>query len=496
MQINLNISAIKAGIHLNRTESRLSKSTEKLSSGYKINHAADDAAGFSISRKMRTQIRALERSSQNSSDGISLLQTAEGSLNEVSAMLIRMKELSVQSANDTNSSDERMAIQKEMDQLLAEIDRISSDNDFNTKTMLNGDMGRKTITDTPDVSVISTSREVSNGSYKITVNKDPKQAVYEGGAISGFPSEDLEGSVIINGVVIDINKNEDTKTVINKLREGAALSGVELIGNGGGPDADGDPKLAGYTKASAEDNPLVFISREYGKDAKVEISVKAKTEEKQSDLAAALGLPEKMEEDDIPRGEDAEITLDEDEDSKTKFEKTATVKVSGDKALIRDNGGFEMEVKISPFATEKGVSDVAISVLDAGYITLQVGANTGNSFDISIDRIDTETLGIRGLSVGSHEEAEKSIERVDIAISRVSAERSKLGAFQNRLEYTILSTDETTENMTTALSRILDMDLADEMTEYSQQQLLSQAGTSVLARANERPQTIISLLQG
>lgn len=496
MQINQNISAIKAGINLGKAEDRLSKSTERLSSGFKINHAADDAAGFSISRKMRTQIRALERASQNSADGISLLQTAEGALNEISAMLIRTKELSVQAANDTNSSEDRMAIQHEVNQLLDEIDRISRDNDFNTKTLLNGDIGRKTVTDTSDVTGIRTSDAVSNGDYKITVNKDPKQAVYEAGAVTGFPSEELEGSVIINGVTIDIRKNQDATTIINNLRAGASLAGIEMIGNGGAPDASGDPSIAGYTRGSALDSNLVFISREYGKDAKIDISVKAKDEEKASELADALGLPVKMEEDEIKKGEDAEISLDTDDDSKTKFEKTATVRVSGDKAVIMDNGGFEMEVKISPFATEKGVSDVKLSVLDAGYMTLQVGANTGNSFDVSIDRIDTETLGIRNLSVGSHENAENAIERVDIAIGRVSAERSKIGAVQNRLEHTILSTDETTEDMTAAISRILDTDLAKEMTEHAQQQLLSQAGTSVLAQANERPQTILSLLQG
>ena len=128
-------------------------------------------------------------------------------------------------------------------------------------------------------------------------------------------------------------------------------------------------------------------------------------------------------------------------------------------------------------------------------MTLQVGANTGENFDVSIDRIDSETLGLKGLNVRSNAEAENAISRIDAAISRVSAERAKLGAYQNRLEHTILSVDETTENMTSAFSRIMDTNMAEEMTEYTQQQVLSQAGTSVLAQANERPNTILTLLQ-
>ena len=172
------------------------------------------------------------------------------------------------------------------------------------------------------------------------------------------------------------------------------------------------------------------------------------------------------------------------------------MRTDGDKVIVKDNGGFEMELKVKDYTTEsdKG-GEVDLTVLDAGYMTLQVGANTGDSFDVSIDRMDTETLGLKGLNIRTHLEAEKAMERVDAAISKVSAARAKLGAYQNRLEHTILSVDGTTENMTSAFSRIMDTDMAEEMTEYTQQKVLSQAGTSVLAQANERPNTILTLLQ-
>ena len=177
MRINNNISALRANTNLSRVDRRLDKSTQRLSSGQKINHAADDAAGFSISKRMRTQIHSLERASQNAADGISVIQTAEGALNEVSAILVRVKELAVQSANDTFSGDDRDAIQKEVDQLLAEVNRISSDTDFNQNTLLNGEVGRRSVTKNTGVEVIRSTEIVPDGKYKLTVEEDPKKAV-------------------------------------------------------------------------------------------------------------------------------------------------------------------------------------------------------------------------------------------------------------------------------------------------------------------------------
>ena len=505
MRINNNISALRANTNLGRVDKKLSKSTERLSSGYKINSASDDAAGFSISRRMRTQIKSLERASKNSADGISVIQTAEGALNEVSAMLNRMKELAVQAASDTYSGEDRDAIQKEIDQLLAEVDRISADTGFNTKNLLNGEAGRRSVTNNNGVEVISSNETVPAGNYKLNVNADPKKAVYEGGSINTGAfgkTSNIKGDIYINGEVIKINKGDSAETVLNKLRIGAERAGLSIAGNGGGPSADGEELYGGYTaEALADGANLLLVSKEYGSRAKIDIRVVgtaveekgeevASAEENTRALAEALGLPTETQPGDEKRGTDAGVTLDEG------FSKTATVRTDGDKVIIKDKGGFELELKVKDFTTEKDKGgEVELTVFDAGYMTLQVGANTGESFDVSIDRIDSETLGLKGLNLRSREEANEAIARVDSAISRASAERAKLGAFQNRLEHTILSVDETTEDMTSAFSRIMDVDMAEEMTEYSQQKVLSQAGTSVLAQANERPNTILTLLQ-
>ena len=504
MRINNNISALRANTNLSRVDRKLSQSTERLSSGNKINAASDDAAGFSISRRMRTQIKSLERASQNSADGISVIQTAEGALNEVSAILGRMKELAVQAASDTYSGEDRDAIQKEIDQLGAEIDRISNSTGFNTKTLLNGEVGRKSVTKNEGVDVIRSSDSVPNGKYKLNVTGDPKKAVYNGGTVNDSifgKDSNVAGRIFINGEVININKGETFEQIREKLIKGAERAGLSLVGDGGGPDADGNELYGGYTGEEFENgSKLLLVSKEYGSKAKIDIRVEgmevrdkdgtvlADAEQNKNDIANALGLPTEMDEPN--KGTDATVELGEG------FDKTATVRTDGDKVIVKDNGGFEMELKVKDYTTEsdKG-GEVDLTVLDAGYMTLQVGANTGDSFDVSIDRMDTETLGLKGLNIRTHLEAEKAMERVDAAISKVSAARAKLGAYQNRLEHTILSVDGTTENMTSAFSRIMDTDMAEEMTEYTQQKVLSQAGTSVLAQANERPNTILTLLQ-
>ena len=340
MRINNNISALRANTNLGRVDKRLDKSTRRLSSGYKINSASDDAAGFSISRKMRTQIRSLERASQNAADGISAIQTAEGALNEVSAMLNRMKELAVQAASDTYSGEDRDAIQKEINHLNDEIDRISMDTDFNTKTLLNGEANRRAVTKNSGVDVINSTDSVPNGKYKLTVENDPKKAVYASNdSVDGSAfgeNSNIQGRIFINGEVININKGDTIESVLNKIRVGAERAGLSLAGNGGGPDADGEELYGGYTaEALADGVSLLFVSKEYGSKAKIDIRVEGtatkdkdgneiSAEDNADQLANALGLPRKMEPDEVKRGKDAEVTLDEG------FSKTATVSTDGD----------------------------------------------------------------------------------------------------------------------------------------------------------------------
>ncbi len=203
MRINHNISALTANSQLRRTNSALDLSLERLSSGFRINKAADDAAGLAISRKMQTQIDGLVQASRNASDGISVIQTAEGAMNEIEAMLQRMRELAVQAANDTNTADDRAQIQKEVDQLISEVTRIADTTEFNTKSLLDGSIDRKSYSSADKVSLFSVSDNVQVKNYKITVTQDPRQAVIQGGAANGFAngascSAEEAGSITLN----------------------------------------------------------------------------------------------------------------------------------------------------------------------------------------------------------------------------------------------------------------------------------------------------------
>jgi flagellin len=507
MRINHNMSALKANRQLNRTERNLDKSIEKLSSGYKINKAADDPAGMSISRKMRTQVEGLEQASRNASDGISVIQTAEGALNEVSAMLQRMRELCVQSSNETYTSADREAIQAEVDQLMNEIDRISTNTEFNTKALLDGTVERKSYTDTTGVEIISVSDKVAKKIYDIKVTQDPHQAVLVGmtGDASYFDGDGItvSGKLDINGVSVLVKEGESSEEIYAKIREAAELSGFNLGALAGGPSEDEEFKeWAGYeTSELVEGCQLIFVSKDYGSNTKINVVCDSE------DLCAALGLASNA----TAQGADAKVSLGEG------FDKTALTHSDGDRVTITDRDGFEMTIKVNGYVSHTGYTDSVIesadgatemsisdgeeaesklTVLDIGEMVLQIGANTFQTLDVSIPTMNTETMGLVNLNLRTSQTSEVSLGRVDKAITFVTSVRSKLGAYQNRLEHSILNLDESSEDMTSAMSRIQDVDMAKEMTNYTQHSVLSQAGTSVLAQANERPQTVLQLLQG
>ena len=200
MRINHNISALKANNQLARTNKLLDASLERLSSGYRINSAADDSAGLAISEKMRTQIAGLEQASRNASDGISVIQTAEGALIEVESMLQRMRELSVQSANGIYTTEDRIAIQAEIDQLNEEITRISETTEFNTMTLLDGNIDRKSFSSNNSVTLISLSDTVSVGDYGIQITQDARQAVIVGNEIADFGEDQMEMTIPLQPV--------------------------------------------------------------------------------------------------------------------------------------------------------------------------------------------------------------------------------------------------------------------------------------------------------
>lgn len=537
MRINHNISALKANNQLSRTNKLLDESLQRLSSGYRINSAADDAAGLAISEKMRTQIAGLDQASRNASDGISVIQTAEGALIEVEAMLQRMRELAVQSANGIYTTQDRIAIQAEIDQLNQEITRISETTEFNTMPLLNGNIDRKSFSNNNNVNLVSLSDTVEVGTYSIKITRDARQAVVVANNITlgtdpnGTDytpttrriTENEAGKININGETVEIKAGDTIDEVFQKLRDVCDTVNVNVFATdpskiyspanptGTLPNPAQNPELAGYTSEElGTGKALVFVTKEYGADQKIELYCD------NQNLCTLLGFTKHKVE---ATGYDAQADrVSTKEDPNSDFEETATVSIRGNKITVSDRNNFKMVFEVNPgtvgtqfqdvritnpatvaedkdIVTDKPLVGITVSVLDAGPMDLQIGANEGQTMSIRIPRVTPETLGIDKMNIGTADGAQRAITLLDTAINEISAIRSKLGAYQNRLEHAISNLDVASENMTESLSRIEDVDMADEMAEYTQRNVLAQAGTAMLAQANSRPQNILSLLQ-
>ena len=498
MRINHNISALKANTQLQRTNTAMEASIERLSSGYRINRAADDAAGMAISQKMKTQIRGLDQASRNASDGISVIQTAEGALSEVEAMLQRMRELSVQAANGTNTDEDREAIQNEIDQLNAEIDRISETTEFNTKTLLDGNVDRKSYSNNSKVNLISQSDNVVSKDYKVTVEEIGTKAYITGSGLGEFPvTAENAGTICINGEELCIQTGDSISEVYTALRNLGDVVNVNVFAGTVGDDGSQE------TVALEDGVPLTFEAKEYGSGESVRIysdntnllNLLGLGSPTVNPAGAALGGEE--EEGTLKSyGTDAKIALDLEEDAVTAFADTATYAAKGNKVTITDKDGIEMELEVEEGALDTDEGVATITVLEEGPITLQVGANEYQTILVSIPEVSSLTLGTKGINIGTAAGAGRAIGALDDAINKVSSIRAKLGAYENRLDHAINNLDTTGENMTESLSRIEDVDMAEEMSTYTQKNVLSQAGTSMLAQANQQPQTVLSLLQG
>lgn len=509
MRINHNISALKANNTLGKNNNSMDKSLERLSSGYRINKAADDAAGMAISQKMRTQIDGLDQASRNASDGISVIQTAEGALNEVEAMLQRMRELSVQAANGTNTNEDRQAIQQEIEELNHEIERISTTTEFNTKTLLDGNVDCKSYSSNSQIQMISMTDTVATKDYSLIVTQDARQAVLKCEDFTGAPSDiiGVGGQININGVDVEIASTDTYEAAYQKLRNACDTMNLKVFaGNYLGPGTEtdeGNPassEYAFYEPVELGEGPLVFMTEEYGSEQSISIYCN------NENLSTVFGINSSGA---SAKGVDAKAELS------GGFGTTATLSTKGNVITVTDLDGFEVKIQSQAGAaatdysssdatgtseqTEPGSSEDAeatINVLGAGPMDLQIGANEGQTMVVRIPKVDPVTLGIDSVNVCTEAGAQKAISQLDSAVQQVSSIRAKLGAYQNRLDHAIANLDISSENITEALSRISDTDMAEEMATYTQKNVLVQANTSMLAQANERPQTILSLIQG
>lgn len=390
MRIQHNISAINANRQLGINNNSVAKNLEKLSSGYKINRAGDDAAGLAISEKMRSQIRGLDQATNNANDGISLVQTAEGALNETHSILQRMKELATQSSNGTYQNDvDRENITKEVEALKAEVTRISTSTNFNKIDLLNGTLGGHAVTGLTS-------------------------------AATGFTSVSALGGKLAADLSIDIAADATGKVSV----------GV----NGGNP-----------TGVSFDVSDIGTL--EAGKTYTVKATV---------DSTATVADKE------IYDGLEITFTMGQDYDA-------ATAVTSQTLTVAQASNGLKLQI--------------GAAAKDDQQVTLSIG-------DMS-----SKGLGIDAVDVSTQDAALNSIQTIEDAINKVSGTRADLGALQNRLEHTVNNLGVTSENLTSAESRIRDVDMAKEMMEMTKNNVLTQAAQSMLAQANTQPQSILKLLQ-
>ncbi|MBQ7919625.1 MAG: flagellin FliC3 [Lachnospiraceae bacterium] len=370
MRINYNVSAMLSNNALANNDSLLAASLERLSSGLKINHAKDNPAGLAMSKRMNAQLVGLAVANQNSSDGVSVAEIADGALSEVADMLQRMNELAVQASNGTYSEEDQAMIQEEVSQLMEEITRISETTEFNGQPLLDGEFDVKGYTSNVDVQVNTFSEKIPTGEYMI----------------NSLTIEELNGERVVTNIQLD---------------------------------------------------------QDYG-----------------------VGFPA---------------------DAKYVFE--------DDFLTITGSDQFELKLDLQDVESGDTINNLEINLTDVGPMRLQIGANEGQVLEVQIPTVSLRNLGIEDLDMSTQDNAQAAIAKVKGAISYVSSVRGKLGAYQNRMEATINSLDVTSENMTAAYSRIMDVDMAEEMTNYTTYQVLTQAGTSMLAQANERPSQVLQLLQ-
>ncbi len=609
MVVQHNLQAMNANRMLNITTGSQSKSAEKLSSGYRINRAADDAAGLSISEKMRKQIRGLDQASTNAEDGVSAVQTAEGALTEVHSMLQRMNELAVQASNGTNSQDDRDAIQAEIEQLTTEIDRVAETTKFNESYLLKGDTDGATKTSTVaahDAGLAGKLGESENGKTTFTADKltvgskvtiggveynivdssktsdytsingftaaagdtlvqDGKKYTYvakdgttPGGATAGAAGwfADDNTSTTVDTVTLKAGSKLTTKadgktttlvgnanlamdtaaaatptwakgdTLVHggktythtgtantwKDEDGTTVTNANLVaagdtytikdtGKSGQIDNNGISTVGNIQdkiKAAADGEVIKIRDTVDGTDKSYTVGVTTKedgTKYTADDIAALVKEGAYVTDKDdktyyaVPKASDDknDITL-QDAYSKMAKELEAASSIGTDKAAtVKNNGDGTFEI-----------TQGTVEVKDKLSFNLQVGADADmtNKISVNIESMSAAGIGIKGLNVSDDtgKAATYAVDAIADALHKVSSQRSSLGAVQNRLEHTIANLDNVVENTTSAESRIRDVDMAEEMVEYSKNNILAQAGQSMLAQANQATQGVLSLL--
>lgn len=380
MRINYNVSAMLANNALANNDNALSASLERLSTGFKVNHAKDNPAGLAMAKRMNAQIIGLGVANDNASDGISVIEIADGALSEVSDMLQRISELTIKASNGTTTDEDRAIIQEEIEQLKEEIERVKDTTQFNGQNLLDGTFDVKGYTNDDYIKATGISTKTPTGTYTV------------------------------DSITFEDELDDDGEPTGNKLVTDIQLGGDFPAGVKAGPDD-------------------------------------------QQEFVAENGF-----------------------------------------VTIKGSNGFEMKLDLND-SPDRTVTNLTVEISDVGPMRLQIGANEGQVLEVEIPPVSLRNMGIEDINVCTEKGAKDAMSRMDGAIGFVSRIRGKLGAYQNRLESTVNSLDISEESMTAAYSRLIDVDMAEEMTQYTTNQVLTQAGTSMLAQANERPSQVLQLLQ-
>ena len=545
MIVQHNLTAMNANRMLGIVSNNQAKSTEKLSSGFRINRAADDAAGLAISEKMRSQIRGLTQASTNAEDGISMIQTAEGALNESHSILQRMRQLAVQAANGTETDNDRDNIQDEIEQLQDELDRIAETTEFNTMKLLDGTFdGTNTSTTTAGpkygmydgklgafvtsdiVGVqIATNTSATVGGESAIWDKEGKVLTISLANNKTYTQADIDG-LIKNAKQEDSIAENTPANVTVQLATGVYTATAGTVTTttateAGAKSTTGDVKLVTDNFVGA--NTINITSNKYGRDydinirfmfdadagkEEVELSTSPVYNMTATNIDDAVATPAGYE---IHLQSGKEYTSQDLEDLLSTVGLSVNIELSGTadpgtddpNTLFVTNSSTNVVVTLkdgkglgddNAFLTQANYDSVASS----GGMILQVGANEGQTMQFNIGDMSATALGVSGnnVRVDTQDRASSAITTIDKAIEKVSKQRSTLGAVQNRLEHTIANLDTSAENLQQAESRIRDVDMAAEMVEYSKTNILAQASQSMLAQANQSTQGVLSLLQG
>lgn len=490
MRIQHNIAALNAYRNYTVNNDNVSKNLQKLSSGYRINSASDDAAGLAISEKMRGQISGLDQATSNANDGISLVQTAEGGLNETQSILQRMRELAVQSSNGTYQDDvDRENLNKETSALKTEIDRISSSTQFNKINLLDGSLNQSVgyLTGTVDSQAV-TIQGLPADSTVVFVGGSTDGA----GATAAWNNDTKTMTVTLNETDSTTSKaytSSDIQTALNSATGTNAPTNMKFSAAGNVNSGFGATLLTSTTVSTYNAATKAAVGSTANKAYSVDVT-KAGATGVSSIAFNNTTVGASLSSGTLTIGLDSTKTYSSDD--LTKMVKAAGI----------DGFSFDFEGEVTGAAITAGYG-ASVSVTDGkgtlggNGLTFQIGANGTSDQQVSLNVADMSSkgLGISGVSIANQEDATSAIATIDNAINTVSGTRADLGALQNRLEHTVNNLGTTSENLTSAESRIRDVDMAKEMMDMTKNNILSQAAQSMLAQANQMPQNVLQLLK-